>query len=230
MMSVSIKLSIIIPVFNEEKQLPTLLEQLQPWLEHAQLELIFVDGGSSDGSYCLLQSAGQQVIQSDKGRANQMNAGAQLAKGELLLFLHADTQLPDINLLQLRERLRAHQKVWGRFDVSIKGKHFMFMVIAYFINWRSRLTGIATGDQAIFVCKNNFERLGAYKKQNLMEDVALSAGLKKYSWPLCIKQKVITSGRRWEKNGIARTIVLMWQLRFAYWRGVPADQLAKRYR
>jgi len=231
------QISIIIPIFNEVQNLAKLKSQLKPYLNQPELEIIIVDGGSSDGSLqCYLKNefaAGLIVIHSEKGRAVQMNAGAQIAKGHLLLFLHADTQLPNhaqLDLLTLTTQLDKGHKIWGRFNVCIAGRPWMLRVIAFSINWRSKISGIATGDQAIFVKRSQFIEVNGFVEQALMEDIDLSARLLKFSRPLCMKEQVTTSGRRWEKFGIFTTLLLMWKLRFDYWRGVPADELAKRYR
>ncbi|WHI52316.1 TIGR04283 family arsenosugar biosynthesis glycosyltransferase [Microbulbifer sp. MLAF003] len=157
-----------------------------------------------------------------------MNAGAAIACGNWLLFLHADTRLPQGALSAVASAV-AQGAEWGRFNIRIEGRSLWFPLISNLINWRSRLSGIATGDQAIFVRRTLFEKIGGYARQPLMEDVELSRQLLKISRPYCLHQRVSTSGRRWEKFGVLRTVLLMWRLRFAYWRGVPADTLARRY-
>lgn len=218
------KLSVIIPVLNEAENLPQLLTALN------HCEVIVVDGGSDDGSCQLVQDAGFTLINSKPGRARQMNAGATAASGDTLLFLHADTQLPSDGLDALCAALVDEKYVWGRFDVEITGRPLMLKVIAMLMNWRSRLTGIATGDQAMFVRRQVFERLGGFPEQPLMEDIELSKRLLAVSRPACLHQRVNTSGRRWESRGVWRTIWLMWRLRWLYWRGVSPDVLADRYR
>ncbi|MDP2761900.1 MAG: TIGR04283 family arsenosugar biosynthesis glycosyltransferase [Sideroxyarcus sp.] len=222
------KLSIIIPMLNEAAQLPDLFAHLLP-LCRAGCEVIFVDGGSSDGSPKLATAAGFTVVQAARGRARQMNAGAARAGGEVLLFLHADTRLPSAAPHLIAQALAGADHCWGRFDVYISGRPFMLRVIAQMMNWRSGLSGIATGDQAIFVRRSVFEQLRGFPEQPLMEDVELSKRLKVFSRPACIKQCVFTSGRRWETRGIWRSIFLMWRLRWAYWRGVDAHELAGWY-
>ncbi|MDX5363866.1 MAG: TIGR04283 family arsenosugar biosynthesis glycosyltransferase [Pseudazoarcus pumilus] len=219
------RLSVVIPVLNEAARLPDLLARL------AQLDaqIIVVDGGSRDGSADLSRAAGVTVIDSAPGRARQMNAGAAVAQGEVLLFLHADTQLP-AQADQLILDALAAGRAWGRFDVIIDGRPFMLRVIAALMNLRSRLSGIATGDQAIFVTRTAFKAVGDFPEQPLMEDIELSVRLKRLSPPACLRPPVRTSGRRWEQYGVWRTITLMWRLRWDYWRGVPAAQLAERYR
>lgn len=223
------RLSIIIPMLNEAAQLPDLFAHLLPF-QRADCEIIFADGGSSDGSAMLAQVAGFSVVQSDRGRARQMNTGAHQANGDVFLFLHADTRLPHAALQHISQGLTKQDRSWGRFDVCISGRPFMLRVVSRMINWRSRLSGIATGDQAIFVRRAVFEQLQGYADQPLMEDVELSKRLKKISRPACIAHCVTTSGRRWETRGVWHTIVLMWRLRWAYWRGVDSAELARMYR
>jgi rSAM/selenodomain-associated transferase 2 len=222
------KLTIIVPLFNESALISQLAEQLRHWQTRADCELILVDGGSSDGTAELALAAGFNVLLADKGRARQMNSGAAAARGEILLFLHADTQLPE-NALTLIERALTANRCWGRFDLRIAGRSRWFPLIAGLINLRSRITGIATGDQAIFVRRQVFEQLGGFPEQPLMEDIELSKRLLSLTRPACIRAKVCTSGRRWQVRGIWSTIFLMWRLRFAYWCGVSADSLARRY-
>lgn len=223
------RLSIIVPILNEAEQLPELFAHLLP-LQRAGCEIIFADGGSTDGSVSLAKLAGFSVIKSVRGRSQQMNAGAAQARGEVLLFLHADTRLPMGALQHIDAALDQPDRCWGRFDVCITGRPFMLRVISRLMNWRSRMTGIATGDQAIFVRRAVFERLNGYPDQPLMEDVEISKRLRYYSRPACISLCVSTSGRRWERRGVWRTILLMWRLRWEYWRGTDATQLARMYR
>ncbi|MFD1008250.1 TIGR04283 family arsenosugar biosynthesis glycosyltransferase [Oceanisphaera ostreae] len=219
-------LSIIMPMLNEAKALPTTLTALQHKACYA--ELILVDGGSNDHSVAIAKHYGATVLTAPAGRAQQMNMGAEQATGDYLLFLHADTQLPSNFELLVRSALAQHQ--WGRFDVAINGQHPMLRVISVMMNLRSRWSGIATGDQALFVRRSAFKAVGGFPEQDLMEDIALSLRLKRLGPPACLRQKVLTSGRRWEQNGVWRTIWLMWWLRFAYWRGECPSKLARRYR
>jgi len=215
-------------MFNEAKQLPELFAHLLP-LQRAGCEIIFSDGDSTDGSANLAEMAGFAVVHSERGRALQMNAGATQVNGEVLLFLHADTRLPQGALRHIEAALAPSAHCWGRFDVCIVGRHFMLRIVSRLINLRSRLTGIATGDQAIFVRRDVFEKTGGFPKQPLMEDVELSKRLLSISRPACLKQCVTTSGRRWEARGVWRTIFLMWRLRWAYWRGTDMTVLARLY-
>ena len=223
------RFSIIVPMLNEAPGLPGLLARLTE-LERQGCEILIVDGGSDDGSVSLAERAGFRVLASQKGRARQMNLGAAQATGDVLLFLHADTLLPEGALTSVRQTMLKTAAVWGRFDVLIDGAHPMLRVIATLMNHRSRWTGIATGDQAIFVTRKAFDAVGGYPDQPLMEDIELSNRLRALARPACIPTPVRTSGRRWESRGVWRTVLLMWRLRWAYWRGTPAEQLAQRYR
>jgi rSAM/selenodomain-associated transferase 2 len=223
-----IPLSVIIPVFNEAAGIVSSLTALQG-LRASGVELILVDGESNDATLALASGLVDCTLKANRGRANQMNAGAAVGRSEILLFLHADTHLPPQALENIREGLASSGKVWGRFDVAIDGEEIMLKVIGNMMNWRSRLTGIATGDQAIFVRRADFKAVGGFPSQALMEDIELSRRLSQRSAPLCLPQKVNTSGRRWSKTGVWRTIFLMWRLRFMYWCGVPAEKLLKKY-
>lgn len=224
----SVSLSVIVPMLNEQCSLPELLSHLSALrAEHAAIEIVLVDGGSHDESVAMAEAAGFRVVHSPRGRARQMNAGAQASYGECLLFLHADTRLPPQALKQLQQALV--RGGWGRFDVSISGSARMLRVVGFMINLRSRLSGIATGDQAMFVRRDRFEQVGGFPDQPLMEDIELSKRLRRYEHPQCLRARVTTSGRRWMDYGVWRTIFLMWRLRWAYWRGVSAEQLAKLY-
>jgi rSAM/selenodomain-associated transferase 2 len=222
-------LSVVVPVLNEALELPQLCEDLHKQIANTvhSVEVIFVDGGSVDGSPELIMTQGFRCVSSECGRARQMNAGAVAATGQAILFLHADSELPINGIDAVLAAL--DEKLWGRFDVRISGKAKMFAVIAFFINWRSRLSGIATGDQGIFVRRDAFEKVGGFPDQALMEDIAMSAMLRKISAPVCLCLKMTTSGRRWERRGIWSTILLMWRLRLLYWLGVSPQSLARRY-
>jgi rSAM/selenodomain-associated transferase 2 len=220
-------LSIIIPCLDEAAEIAATLEALSP-MRRRGVEVIVVDGGSSDDTVALAASRADLVLFAPRGRARQMNAGAVHARGKVLLFLHADSWLPERADDLILEALAAGGR-WGRFDVAIRGEGPLFKLIACFMNVRSRCTGVATGDQALFVTRQLFEQLGGFPDLPLMEDVALTTTLKRRFRPRCLRQRVSTSGRRWQKYGVVRTIVLMWQLRLAYWLGADPHKLASRY-
>lgn len=217
------KFSIIIPTLNEANIASCLLP-LQPL--RSNCEIIIVDAGNASSDYPHAHLA-DKIITSAKGRARQMNLGASQASGDILIFLHADTYLPDNALLFIEQHIGSKQ--WGRFDIQLSGDHFMFKIIAWMMNRRSRLTGIATGDQVIFISKAAFAAVGQYPEIALMEDIALSKALKKISPPLCLIAKVTSSGRRWEHYGIYRTILLMWSIRLRYFFGADPQLLAELY-
>ena len=223
-------LSIIVPLLNERALLPAVLPTiLRLQQSHGAVEWLFVDGGSGDGSVEYLQAQGLRVIASDAGRARQMNAGAAQASGAWLLFLHIDTLLSTEALTALRRHCEERPPGWGRFDVRIHGRSSMLKVVASMMNWRSRITGIATGDMGIFVHREVFMAVSGFPEQPLMEDIEISRRLKRTSRPYCLSQPVITSGRRWDEKGVWATILLMWRLRIAYFMGRSADDIARRY-
>lgn len=224
-----VHLSIVMPVLNEAAAIAPALRSAARF-RALGAELIVVDGGSSDATAALCTGAADRVVQSAPGRARQMNAGARAASGSVLLFLHADTVLPDDAAALIAACLRNPRRSWGRFDVHIAGRSAMFPLIGGLMNLRSRLTGIATGDQAIFVRRDLFQAVGGFPEQPLMEDIELSGRLRRLGWPACLRAKVTTSGRRWERYGVWPTIWLMWRLRLLYWLGVPAARLAAAYR
>ena len=219
--------SIIIPTLNEGQSVKATLKPLQ-LLRLYGGEVIVADGGSSDNTKQSCEKLVDHWVEADKGRANQMNAGACAAGKSVLLFLHADTILPD-NFVTLLKTFEATNFIWGRFDVRLSGEHKMFRVIAFMMNWRSRLTGISTGDQAIFVRKQYFHEVGGFPPQPLMEDIELSGKLKRLGKPYCINTPLVTDSRRWEKNGVWKTILLMWSMRLKYLFGVNASKLHKKY-
>ncbi len=242
-MTVMATVSIIIPVLNEAGNLAHLFTNINK-LNPKPQQVILVDGGSTDDSTDIIRSfinelipdnksvVCWQMIESKVGRALQMNTGAALATAEVLLFLHADTQLPIDAIESISEAMQRAE--WGRFDVQIDSRQLMLKLVSQMINWRSKLSGIATGDQAIFISQSLFEQIGGYPNQALMEDVELckqlkSMQLKGIAKPACLKSQVITSARRWQQHGTWRTILLMWHLRFDYWRGVSADNIKQRY-
>ena len=221
-------LSIIIPVLNEAESIVATVELLQTFRQGG-CQLIVVDGGSRDGTVQLAEPYVDKLLTSKAGRANQMNAGAEVAEGKVLLFLHADTLLPMDSDRLIEQRLKESGCSWGRFDVSLSGQQPLLRVVEAMMNNRSRWSGIATGDQAIFVKKKLFDEVGGFPSIALMEDIALSRLLKAEGSPLCLKEKVVTSSRRWEEKGVVRTICLMWIFRLAYFLGVKPEQLVKIY-
>lgn len=222
------QISIIVPVLDEAEGIRATLAALQP-LRSRGHDVIVVDGGSADGTPELAAPLADRVIAAPRGRAHQMNAGAAEARGDVLLFLHADTVLP-VNADRLvLEGLAESRLGWGRFDVRIAGRHRLLPVIAWLMNFRSRLTGIATGDQAIFVWREHFLRAGGFPPIPLMEDIALSRALAGRTQPLCLAERVTTSGRRWESRGVLRTVALMWWLRLRFFLGASPERLAELY-
>lgn len=233
------RISVIIPLLNEQGRPGALVGQLWPLLREGD-ELIFVDGGSTDNTWPELlglaqRAKGVKVVQSPRGRAVQMNRGAAMAQGDCLLFLHADTQLPHeawLLLVQTAEQQRYLGPFWGRFDVRISGRSLWLPVVACLMNWRSRWSKVCTGDQAMFMSRSAFDLVNGFPAQPLMEDIAISKRLRKLAGAgfLALPCAVETSGRRWDEHGAPRTIVLMWRLRLFYFLGVPAHRLADQYR
>jgi rSAM/selenodomain-associated transferase 2 len=222
------KLSIIVPVLNEGEGIGGALDALAD-LRALGTEVIVVDGGSRDATIQRARLRADRVIVAPRGRARQMNAGVEKAAGDVLLFLHADTRLPaDVDHVVLNG-LERSGRVWGRFDVRIDSRHPLLFAVARLMNLRSRLTGIATGDQAIFARRDAFRAAGAFAEIPLMEDIALCKRLKRASRPLCLRERAVTSGRRWETNGVVRTVLLMWHLRLAYFFGADPQSLARQY-
>ena len=222
------KISIIIPVINEEVNLAGTLEHLQ-FIRQQGHEIVVVDGGSKDNSFMLAQEGADIVIVAKTGRAMQMNSGAEVASGDVFLFLHADTILPE-SVLTILEGNAQTEWVWGRFDVRLSSNKFVYRIIELLMNVRSRLTSIATGDQAIFISRPLFLKVGGFPEIALMEDIEISRRLKAIVKPICLEQKVITSSRRWENKGVITTVLLMWKLRLYYFFGVSPNKLKQLYR
>jgi rSAM/selenodomain-associated transferase 2 len=220
-------LSIIMPVLDEAAGIEAALMALAPCRERGA-EVIVVDGGSRDDTRLRARPLADCVLAASRGRAAQMNAGRAAARGDVLLFLHADTRLPGNADELILDGLANSRRVWGRFDVRFD-RRGLLSLIAFMMNLRSRLTGIATGDQALFVTRAALDTVDGFPPIALMEDVALSIRLKRISRPLCIRARVITSARRWREHGILRTVFLMWRLRLAYFFGADPAQLARRY-
>lgn len=222
------KISIIVPVLDEAAGIESALAALQP-LRTRGHEVIVVDGGSHDATIRLVGDAADRILEAPRGRAGQMNAGAQAASGDVLLFLHADTRLPQDAERLVLDGLRETQRCWGRFDVRIDSARPLLRLVSAMMNRRSRLTGICTGDQAIFVMADMFARVGGYAPVALMEDIGLSSRLRRHGAPLAIRAAVVTSARRWERDGVLRTIGLMWWLRLRYFLGASPARLARIY-
>jgi rSAM/selenodomain-associated transferase 2 len=222
------KISIIMPVLDEGEGIAAALDALAD-LRALGTEVIVVDGGSRDATVPRARTRADRVISATRGRALQMNAGAAKAAGNILMFLHADTRLPADADIAVVNGLERSGRAWGRFNVKIDGRSRLLAVIGFFIGLRSRLTGIATGDQAIFVRRDAFQAVGGFAEIPLMEDIALCKRLKRVSRPLCLSERVVTSGRRWEKHGIVSTMLLMWRLRLAYFFGADPKALARQY-
>lgn len=221
------KISIIIPVLNEAEHIADALKSLDPYRSDGH-EVIVIDGGSSDDTVSIAGQYADEVLRSDAGRAIQMNHGIDAAQGDALLFLHADTRLPDNAIANIIDALEDGY-FWGRFNVRLSGHHFMFRVIEQMMNLRSCVTGVATGDQAIFVSRESVEIVGDYPQLPLMEDIVFSKRLRSIGWPACVRQQVVTSSRRWEDKGILPTVLLMWRLRLLFFLGVSAEKLAQQY-
>jgi len=226
------RLAIIVPVLNEARGIEAALARLAG-LRARGARVIVVDGGSGDDTVRRAAPLADRVIEAPRGRALQMNAGARAPEAgdaDVLLFLHADTTLPpDADRIIFRT-LANSDRCWGRFDVSIEGRSRWLRLVEALMNWRSRLTGIATGDQAIFLERGAFLALEGFAPIALMEDIELSRRAKRISPPLALAARVTTSGRRWERHGVWRTILLMWRLRLAYFFGADPVELARRFR
>lgn len=221
------KISIIIPVLNEAENIQSFLQALQPLREQGH-EVVLVDGQSEDETCTLARPLVDRMFSAQPGRARQQMLGAKMATGQVFLFLHADTKLPEQAEQKILLTL-AEGYYWGRFTVRLSGSHWLFRIIETMMNWRSCLTGICTGDQSIFVSKMLYNDSGGMPLIELMEDIEFSKRLLKFCKPACLKSIVITSSKRWEKNGILKTIFFMWSLRLQYFFGVKPEVLVKKY-
>jgi rSAM/selenodomain-associated transferase 2 len=219
-------ISVIIPVLNEGKTIGATLRALLALAPH---EVIVVDGGSGDGTTDRCRELGVELLSSEPGRARQMNLGARHATGNVLLFLHADTRLPRSAFLDIANALDNPSCAGGRFDVELEGRHWMLRIVGALINMRSRTTKVGTGDQGIFVRREIFSRIGGYPDIPLMEDIAFCRALKKQGRVACLRSRVVTSARRWEKEGVWRTIIRMWALKSLYLAGVSPERLKRFY-
>jgi len=225
-------LSVVVPALNESETIVATLAPLQPWRRRGA-EVLVVDGGSGDSTPALATPFADRVLRGPRGRARQMNAGAEAADGQVLVFLHADTRLPEDADGAVLRAVTEDGRCWGRFDVRLEGadRHPLLRLVGRMMNARSRLTGIATGDQALFVTRAAFRAVGGFPDQPLMEDIALSRALKRRCGPpACLRERALTSSRRWEQGGVIRTILRMWALRLAYFLGVDPARLARWYR
>jgi rSAM/selenodomain-associated transferase 2 len=222
------RLSIIIPVLDEAATIADALAALAPYRARGA-EIIVVDGGSRDETVEAARVLADRVLAAPRGRGSQMNVGAAAAKGDVLLFLHADTRLPGEADGLVFDALARTKRAWGRFDVTIAGRSPFLRVVAAMMNLRSRATGIATGDQAMFVTRAAFAQVGGFPDIALMEDIVMSRRLKRLSAPACLGTRVTTSGRRWDRDGVVRTILTMWRLRFAFFLGAEPARLARQY-
>ena len=221
-------LSFIVPVLNEAVGIERFLQSLRACCKQ-RCEIIVVDGGSRDATTSLAAPYCDQLVVSATGRAVQLNVGARRSSGTLLCFVHADSLLPFAADETIRAALGNGVRQWGRFDVRLSGRQPLLRVVERMMNWRSRLTGIATGDQAIFMTRELYESVGGFPEIALMEDIAMSRKLKSLGPPACLSQRLVSSSRRWEKNGVLRTILLMWKLRLLYFLGADPARLARRY-
>lgn len=222
------RVSIIIPALNEGKQLNQLLDSIQNWREEGH-EIILVDGGNDDKSFITTGHLVDKVLKTSPGRATQMNEGARHAHNEILFFLHADSVVDDNCISAIIQGLQMSNNVWGRFDIKLSGTHWMLRIIERMMNIRSRITGIATGDQGIFVYRKIFTQINGYANIELMEDIEISRRLKRISRPVCLDTRIITSSRKWEQKGILKTVILMWLLRLAFYIGVSPRRLSLIY-
>jgi rSAM/selenodomain-associated transferase 2 len=217
-------ISIVMPVLNEAASIAAAVASAR----RQAAECVVVDGGSIDRTAALASEAGAIVIGSPRGRALQMNAGAHQARGDVLLFVHADCRLPDHAAQRIRAAM-ASGAAWGRFDVRLDSPRRSLRLVGAMMNWRSRLSGIATGDQAIFLTRTLFDSVGGFAPIPLMEDIDLSARLCRIARPACLRDRVVVSARRWEQRGVVRTVLEMWLWRAAYAMGASPERLHRLY-
>jgi rSAM/selenodomain-associated transferase 2 len=222
------RVSVIVPVLNEASHIVDALTALAPARARG-VEVIVADGGSTDSTGHIARHLCSQATSAPRGRGAQMNAGAAIGGGDVFLFLHADTRLPENFDSRIVDDLAQSGRAWGRFDVKITGRHPLLPLVALMMNLRSRLTGVATGDQAIFVTRDAFAAVGGFPDVALMEDIIMSHRLNRLTRPLCLSSRVTTSGRRWDRHGFFRTVMLMWRLRLALFFGASPNALARAY-
>jgi len=223
-----LRIAVIVPVLDEEAFLTQHIAQFKALQKHAVV--MFCDGGSGDKTCSLLQQYNISYCCSPRGRAGQMNTGSRACDSDIILFIHADTIIDAAHIQAIQEAMRIPSVVGGRFDVHLSGNPRAFRIIEYMINLRSRLTGVSTGDQCQFVRRRVFEAMGGFPDQALMEDVEFSKRLKRLGKIACLRDKVMTSSRRWEQMGIGKTVMLMWKMRLLYWLGASPESLSEMYR
>ncbi len=227
------RLAVIVPVLNEASTVSEALARLAP-LRQRGATVIAVDGGSDDGTEERARTGADHVLVAPRGRASQMNVGARRAlEGkavDALLFLHVDTRLPDNADESIGVACTGRPMAWGRFDVRIEGRSRALPLVAAMMNLRSRLTGMCTGDQCLFATRALFEKVGGFPALPLMEDIEFSRRARRLAWPIALRHRAVTSGRRWERHGVVRTVLLMWRLRLAYFFGADPARLATVYR
>jgi rSAM/selenodomain-associated transferase 2 len=221
-------LSIIVPVHNQARSIGAILHALKSFRDRGA-EIIVVDGGSNDDTAMLARPLADQVIRSPRGLGLQMNEGAKVANGFIFLFLRPETKLPPDADTQVMYGRSRDTSVWGRFDLRLAGRHMMLPLAARYLNWRSRMSGIASGEQAIFVQREAFFRIGGFRHMPVMEDVDLCQRLKAISPPICVASRVTAPGERFDRDGMWKTLRAMWAMRMRYRMGAKPDDLAKRY-
>jgi len=223
-----LKLSIIIPVLNEETCLINNQEKLKSLLADGH-EILVIDGGSQDKSVKIANAIGCKTLITKASRGYQLHFGAKHSKNELLLFLHADTLLPSNAAELILQALTPTNNHWGRFNIKFSNPNLVFSVVAWFMNKRSYLTAIVTGDQAMFIKRDSYFICGGFPDFPIMEDIEISKRLKMMALPICLSDEVISSSRKWETQGVLKTIIKMWCLRLMFFLGVSTEKLAKSY-
>jgi rSAM/selenodomain-associated transferase 2 len=229
-MSEAATISIIIPVLHEEAALNRLIDHIRRLPADRSPEIIVVDGDPSGSTIRTVRQDGPIASVSAAGRAHQMNRGASLASGDVLLFLHADTLLPENAFADIRTCLEDERFVGGAFALGIASDRRIFRITEKYVALRTRITRVPFGDQAIFLRREYFERMGGYRSMPLMEDVELMVRVRRHGDRICIlPAKVMTSARRWEMEGIFVGTFRNWMLQVLYLFGVPPERLAQYY-